>query len=221
MIACCRFDAEVLETTLETHPDLTVEVEGIDAGRTVPLRLVFWTRGVPTADLDRTLAGDPTVSTKRNLTTVEGRTLYRTTHPADLPTVSIYNAAIEHDAITLAAINDGDGWDVRFRIPDRDALSAFCRQCRELDVRVDVTSIRDRSEADCYGFGLTQSQREILSLAWERGYFAVPRESSLTALAEELDISQQAASERLRRGLWVLVSNTVCERDAIADSETL
>ncbi|WP_210408922.1 helix-turn-helix domain-containing protein [Halorhabdus rudnickae] len=214
MIACCRFDAEVLQPTFAEYPDLSLELEGLHAGESTPFRLVFWARGVPAADLDASLADDPTVEDVRRLATTAEAPLYRTIHPGDLPAVSIYNAAIEHDALLLAAISDGEGWDVRFRIPDRDALSALCERCRDLGVRVDVTSIHDRDEATCYGFGLTPSQREIVTLAWNRGYFSVPRETTLASLANELDISQQAASERLRRGLWVLVSNTVCERDA-------
>lgn len=213
MIACCRFEAEVLETTFAECPDLRLEVEGLHAGKSIPFRLVFWARGVPAADIDAALAADPTVEDARRLTTAENATLYRSMHPGDLPAVSIYDAALKQDALLLAAINEGDGWDVRFRIPDRDALSALCGRCRELDVAVDVTSIHDRDDTACYGFGLTASQREIVTLAWERGYFSVPRETTLASLADELDITQQAASERLRRGLWVLVSNTVCERD--------
>ncbi|WP_169051814.1 helix-turn-helix domain-containing protein [Halorhabdus amylolytica] len=219
MIACCRFDAEVLETTFAEHPDLSLEVEGLHAGESIPFRLVFWARGAPAADLDVSLAADPTVEDVRRLATTDDAVLYRSMHPGDLPAVSIYNAAIEHDALLLAAINEGDGWNVRFRIPDRDALSTLCERCQDLGIGVDVTSIHDRDDATCYGFGLTPSQREILTLAWERGYFSVPRETTLASLADELDISQQAASERLRRGLWVLVSNTVCECDVDGNTD--
>ena len=47
---------------------------------------------------------------------------------------------------------------------------------------------------------LTPAQREILELALDRGYFAIPRETNLMELAEELGISDQAVNERLRRG---------------------
>ena len=220
MIACCRFDAEVLAPTFAEYPELSVEVEGLDAGRSTPLRLVFWARGVSTGDLDTALAADRTVEDVKRLATADDGALYRCHHPADLETVSVYNAAIEHDAVLLAAINDGDGWDVRFRVPDRCTLSAFCEQCRSCGVTVEVTAIHDRDDdGNCYGFGLTNSQRETLTLAWDRGYFSIPRETSLAALADELDISPQAASERLRRGLWVLISNTVCEREASAECD--
>lgn len=217
MIACCTFDADLLAPTFARFPTLSVEVEGMDAGRSVPLRLFFQAQGVAAEDLEATLRADRTVATVSRLSSTPAGTLYRTIHHADLPTVSVYNAAIEHDALLLAAASDGDGWDVRMRIPDRDALAAFCDTCRDLDVDVSVASIRDRDVAVDDEFGLTPSQRELLTLAWDRGYFSIPREASLSELATELGISQQAASERFRRGLWTLVSNTICENDQDAN----
>lgn len=219
MIVCCTFETTILGSTFSQHPDLTVEVEGLDGGPSVPLRLVFWARNVDAGDLDAALTADETVSAVTRLASADDATLYRTIHPEDVSEVGIYNGALEHDALLLAATSDGNGWDVRMRVPDRESLSAFCAHCEEFGVPVQVNSIRDRQDVTRYGFGLTPSQREIVALAWDRGYFSVPREASLADLAGELGISQQAASERLRRGLWVLVSNTVCERDEMADCD--
>jgi predicted DNA binding protein len=51
-----------------------------------------------------------------------------------------------------------------------------------------------------YRFGLSQEQREALVLALRRGYFETPSEVGLDELAEELDITRQALSNRIRRG---------------------
>jgi predicted DNA binding protein len=61
------------------------------------------------------------------------------------------------------------------------------------------------------GFELTDTQREALVLAYERGYFDSPRESSLEAVAEELGITQQSLSSRLRRGHRRLIENTLID----------
>lgn len=45
---------------------------------------------------------------------------------------------------------------------------------------------------------LTSKQLEALELAYSRGYYRQPRETDLTALAEELDVSKSAVSQRLR-----------------------
>lgn len=215
MIACCTLDVDLLGPTFDRHREFVVDIEGIDAGQSVPLRLVFWARGVDDDTLEATLRSDPTVATVERLSSTPSGTLYRSTHRGDLPAVAAYNAAIEHDALVLAGKSDGDGWNVRLRIPEWEALSAFCDRCAQLGVDVSVLSIRDRQETALDDeFGLTTSQRELLALARDRGYFSIPRDVSLAELAAELGISQQAASERLRRGLRTMVSNTVCEDDA-------
>jgi len=47
---------------------------------------------------------------------------------------------------------------------------------------------------------LTERQRECLTVALRAGYFAVPRECTLTEVAETLDIDKSTASETIRRG---------------------
>jgi predicted DNA binding protein len=46
---------------------------------------------------------------------------------------------------------------------------------------------------------LTQRQNEILNLAYKNGYFDIPRKTSLTEFANNLNISKSALSETLRR----------------------
>jgi hypothetical protein len=56
---------------------------------------------------------------------------------------------------------------------------------------------------------LTDPQREVLTAAVNGGYFAVPRETDLVSIAEKFGISDQAASERLRRALIKLTTPAV------------
>jgi predicted DNA binding protein len=58
-------------------------------------------------------------------------------------------------------------------------------------------------------YGLTAPQRQALLLAAEYGYYDVPRNGTLTDIAGELDISEQAASQRLRRGTRALLESTI------------
>lgn len=64
-------------------------------------------------------------------------------------------------------------------------------------------------DAEPPGDGLTDRQREALRIAYERGYFAIPREASLDDIAGELDISASSLSERLRRAQTQLIEETV------------
>jgi predicted DNA binding protein len=45
--------------------------------------------------------------------------------------------------------------------------------------------------------------------AVEEGYYSIPRGISTKELAEEFDISDQALTERLRRAIITLVTNTL------------
>ncbi|MFC6763643.1 helix-turn-helix domain-containing protein [Natrinema soli] len=54
-------------------------------------------------------------------------------------------------------------------------------------------------------FTVTPEQRAALTTALKRGYYAVPREAKQEEIAAELGISENALSERLRRGTARLV----------------
>lgn len=65
-------------------------------------------------------------------------------------------------------------------------------------------------------YSLSKKQRQTLELAHRKGFFAVPRRTSLAAIAEELEISEQAVSERIRRATATLISNALSPEDATA-----
>ena len=69
------------------------------------------------------------------------------------------------------------------------------------------------SEPKLGQYNVSEKQREALVLALEMGYFEIPREATLEAVAERLDISTKAASERLRRGQTNLLNDTLTVGD--------
>lgn len=62
--------------------------------------------------------------------------------------------------------------------------------------------------------GLTDRQFEALETATELGYYAVPREASLSAVAEELGVARATTSELLRRAESNLMGRIVGPRTA-------
>lgn len=66
-------------------------------------------------------------------------------------------------------------------------------------------------------YGLTEPQRETLTRAVQGGYYSIPRRMSTKDLAEELGISDQTVTERLRRAIVTIVENTLM---AEAEAET-
>lgn len=55
---------------------------------------------------------------------------------------------------------------------------------------------------------LTAAERETLRVALEKGYFEVPRETTLVEIAEELDRSDVEASQQIRRGMGAVLRET-------------
>lgn len=123
-------------------------------------------------------------------------------------------------AETGATILDGEGragtWRFRLRFDDREDLTAFYRRCTARKISIDLKSIHNTGHRSDVGAerGLTDAQRVTLQVATERGYFEVPRRITLTELAGELDVSDTAVSQRLRRGLSTLLTETFVIGDA-------
>lgn len=123
---------------------------------------------------------------------------------------SLFDTIREMDATLLEATGGPDVWRFELRFPTHETLSAFRTYCGERDIDVTVERIYNPTppEAGAW-YGLTPPQRETLMRAVERGYYTLPRKVSTVALAEEFGISDQAVTERLRRGINTLVTNTL------------
>ncbi|WP_276259271.1 helix-turn-helix domain-containing protein [Haloglomus litoreum] len=113
-------------------------------------------------------------------------------------------------ASVLGTVGTAEGWVFRVQFPDRDALAAFRDRFADAGVSFTVRSLTDLdSPPSGLQYGLTPKQSEAILAAWELGYYRKPREATLADVAADLDISQQALSDRLQRGHETLVRNTV------------
>jgi predicted DNA binding protein len=131
---------------------------------------------------------------------VGDRRLYRVVlHPDE---ESFVGAFARFDAEVLNARGDDDRWWFRIGFPDRDVLSDFQSYCVDTAaVDLDLDRLYNPIEsAPRVDSDLTPRQRETLITAHGKGYYDIPRKITLVGLAEELDVSDQAVSERLRRG---------------------
>lgn len=108
---------------------------------------------------------------------------------------------VETNATILEA-HYREHWLFRSRFDDHESLSAFSEYCQIHDIMLDVRRVHTLTteELEEEPFDLTDEQHETIELAVAKGYFAVPRRATLSDLAGELGVSQQAVSERLRRG---------------------
>ncbi|WP_248515776.1 helix-turn-helix domain-containing protein [Salinarchaeum laminariae] len=78
----------------------------------------------------------------------------------------------------------------------RDRLSELGRQFDAFGLEFDVEYVSPRAESERL---LTDRQRELITTAIEMGYYDTPRESSMTELADALDIAKSTCSETLHR----------------------
>ncbi|MFC7070804.1 helix-turn-helix domain-containing protein [Halobaculum lipolyticum] len=172
----------------------------------------FWADGERFDAFEAGLDDAPQIADWERIEALDGRRLYRVDVDGD-ESVVIYPTDLAVGASRLGFSATADGLGVRTRFPDREAMERYFRRCREQGIEVSLERLCGGDRDDDF-VAVSEKQREALRVAAESGYFAVPRETDLGALAEELDISTQSASERLRRGTAALVGEAFGVDDA-------
>ncbi|EMA43964.1 helix-turn-helix domain-containing protein [Halobiforma nitratireducens] len=197
-----------LAETFRELPDIDVRVESVVAEgpcRTTPL---VWFSSVDPDALEAALERDPSIEQYRRLLddTDDEEWFYRLQYSEDV--VSVCQAVYTHGGTVLgASVADGH-WTLRLLFPLREELSDAVSEIEEQGTRVDVRRMVEAGADEDLETtaALTEPQQEAIAEAYRQGYYDVPREISLEELANELDISHQALSERLRRANRVLAS---------------
>ncbi len=200
-------DEFVLNHTLETFPDLKFEVERIVTSGDESVMPLLWVRGASREDVEECLESDPTVDNVELLGDFDGEWLFQMDWigRVDLLVQMITNA----EATILDAVGNDNEWKLRVLYPRRSLFSETHEFCEEHGLNFEVHSIRELEGEPAGRYGLTTEQYEVLAAAANRGYFEIPRQVSLEELAEELGVSHQALSERLRRAISALVDDTL------------
>lgn len=203
-------EVRTFQRLFERFPELRMRLVDV---RSIPTAsALFWFGGVEADALDDTLESDPEVVQGRHLETVKGEHLYSVSYSESSQAFGLYQALVDLDAGVVEATGQGGSWRVKLFFPSREAISTFFARASELGASPVLHSVTtDHPGPKTKSYGLTPLQRETLVIAAQLGYFSVPKEVSLVDLANELDISDQAASERLRRGISALIENTIRE----------
>lgn len=196
-----------LNHSLEQLPALQFEIERIVTSGDDALMPMLWVRGSQREDIEQTLGADPTVDNVELLGDFEAEWLFRMewVDHVDLIVQMLTNS----EATILDAVGQGTAWKLRVLYPRRSLFSRTHDFCEEHNLAFDVSTIRELDEDPAGRYGLTSAQYEILAAASDHGYFEVPREVSLAELADDLGITHQAASERLRRATDALVEDVL------------
>ncbi|WP_435152504.1 helix-turn-helix domain-containing protein [Haladaptatus sp. DFWS20] len=208
---------ELLTVGTTTH----IEFERVVpvGGNVVPL---FWVWGEDFDDeeFERRVRENRHVTDLSELDRIEDRILYLLNW--DVPDEAFLEGLQETNGIIRNAEGyDGEDWSFELLFPSYDDLSAFHNYSLNNDVDYTlgrVFTLREAGQTQS-AVSLTDEQREALLLALQRGYFESPSPVTLTELAEELDISQQALSERIRRGNKTLLKQTLLDVEETPDRD--
>ncbi|MFC6718843.1 helix-turn-helix domain-containing protein [Natrialbaceae archaeon GCM10025810] len=198
-----------LRRTLEAAEDVTAEIERVVAYAPDQVMPYVWFSGAESAleTVDDALEDDPSVEEAEPLTDLGDERLYRM-HWVDDVTVMVH-VLTETEATILDAGTENRRWRLRILFPERDALAATYEFATEEGHSVDVRKIHQLEEDRHSRYGLTEAQHETLVAALERGYYEIPRGMDMESLSDELGISHQALSERLRRAHRTLVEEAI------------
>lgn len=150
----------------------------------------------------------PAVTDIEVISTNDGEVLYALDW--DIAEDTFFEGLVEAEANLLEARGIGHTWSFELRFQDHAGLSTFQEHCTAHDIPIDVKRLYNPTKPDAgRWYGLSPEQRTSLTRAVETGYYSIPRGASTNELADEFGITDQAVTERLRRGIRNLVSNTL------------
>jgi predicted DNA binding protein len=202
---------DIVLTGAVTH-DRSSKVKSVSEAGTDPTSGKFFYR-IESSDFRRFedgLRNDDTVGEfERVIETRDGEAIYSFEYTDDAKLLSPVISAT--NGVILDMENDGSAWILTVWMPERTDLSHLWDYARRNDIEIDLLRVNEYASLGNTDAGLTDSQREALLVAFERGYFEEPRDATLGEVAADLDISQPAASGLLRRGIKRLIVSSMMD----------
>lgn len=191
-------DAFDLGRVTSVLDDVHIELERVvPTGRDI--MPYFWAQAQDFEAFERAVSEDELVDSLEALSHVHDRVLY---HVVWHETVTNLTRILEDSGATILQAQGNERWVFNLRFRDHVGLRDFHDSCQEqgLEFHVDRIYTLEEDPEGAFELGLTDEQHDALVAAVEHGYFEVPRGGKLSDVAADLGISQQAASERVRRG---------------------
>jgi len=195
-----------LGTVFENLPEVTINMERLLPQEDLIIPY-FWVRGAAAEDIEAAFETHAGLVTLKLIDSVDDEYLMRAEW--ELGYFGILSALAETNISVLSGVGTKEGWDFEVRGESREAISDFRTNCQAHDIPIEITAVHQLLPIQGDDYELTDTQREALVLAYERGYFDSPREASLEDIAAELGITQQSLSSRLRRGHRRLIGGTL------------
>jgi predicted DNA binding protein len=215
--------ALALSETFDAEPTTVIEIDRLVASDMESLTPYFVVSGVSNAAFETAARADDSIDTLQRIQDAETRTMYRATWGDHVE--SLAREYTSEGTSILKAKGDATGWGLRIRFDGQARVGEFTRYLRDQGFSFDLVRLHEMTVAKTGSrFGLTPKQQDALVTAWQMGYFDLPREASMAAVAEELGITPQSLSDRLRRAQHTLIGDTLraampVDRDGISKTE--
>lgn len=200
-------DDFALRETLSEASDIEVEVEKVVAHNEDRVMPYVWVVADDEDAIEGCVREDPSVNDVDQINDTDDGTLYHMDWVENIEV--LVHIMVEENGTVLSAATIDENWQLRVLFPDRDALTNTHDYAEKNGFSLTLEALYEMDNEREGRFGLSSAQHEVLRLATERGYFDIPRETSLEELADELEVSTQALSERLRRAQKNLNESTV------------
>lgn len=157
---------------------------------------------------ENSVQGHAAVNDVEVISTHDGEVLYALDW--DISNDTFFGGLMDAGANLLEARGVAENWTFELRFQSHEALSGFQDHCTEHDIPIDIRRLYNPTKPDAGPwFGLSAPQRTTLTHAVGAGYYSIPRQITTQDLAAEFEITDQSVTERLRRGIQNLVTNTL------------
>lgn len=201
--------------TFEAVPSAELVVEDVHYVQSGPDAIQYvlfcWVSDAPLTAFESAVNDDTSLSGWSRLVEFDDRALYRivTMASSESEDPLVFPLCRRHDVTVLESRRDADGFHLRVRAPSRDALRTFESDLTGRGVTVAIERIVPEARADDESCEITEKQWQALALAYERGYFATPKQVTLTELAEEFGTTRQTLSHHVRSAVEFLVERSI------------
>lgn len=196
-----------LSTVFDDLVNVTIELDRVvpSSGWVIPY---FWIYSDDSSKLRTDLSEDIGIDQVKFIDTVAEGMYVRIDW--NLNHESVLTAITNTSVTLLSGKGYGGQWIFEIRGDTRDDIAEFQTYCTEHSLPTELVMLHAISPIDASTeYILTDDQREVLELAYSRGYFDSPRGVTQADLGATLGITRQAVASRLQRGLQRLVGSSL------------
>jgi predicted DNA binding protein len=210
MIAEFDLETPAMRTALQNAPELDVSIIQQTPTESNELDVVVNAVRGEFDDFEAGLDADDSVDSWGRFSDGDDRRRYCITLTERGRELTTFPRWSQDGAVFLDGTRRRDRWRFRIQLPDEESLQRYVAYCEDHGIAYNPVRLsRTNRSTVTERYGLTPTQTRTLVAASQHGFFQIPRECTLEELAAKSDITHQALSERLRRGMDSLVTSTL------------